>query len=180
MPMTLPTDHGSTSPTLCPRRSNFNMNSINRSLVRSHRHGIIIQPTKSDRSRRRIDIDRETVAIIRAHRVKQMEHRLVTRKIYEDNDLVFPDDSGRPLNSMALTRAFQALAIKEGLNLTRLHSLRHFHASALFDQGESALLVSRRLGHASIKTTVDIYGHLFEGAQRKAAEEFSRTMREGS
>ena len=38
------------------------------------------------------------------------------------------------------------------------------------------MLVSRRLGHASIKTTVDIYGHLFEGAQREAAEKFGKVM----
>ena len=79
---------------------------------------------------------------------------------------------------MALTRGFQSLAKREQVPETRLHSLRHFHASALFEQGESPILVSRRLGHASIKTTVDVYGHLFKGAQKQAAERFARAMRE--
>ena len=78
---------------------------------------------------------------------------------------------------MSLTRVCRALATKEGLSQTRLHSLRHFHASVLFEQSESLMLISRRLGHASIKTTVDIYGHLFEGAQREAAESFAKLMR---
>ena len=153
---------------------------VNRSLVRTQRKGLVLQPTKTDRSRRRIDIDSDTIAVLKAHHVRQMEHQLMLAGSYEDKSLVFPDPLGRPLNPMALTRAFQGLAAKEGLNLTSLHSLRHFHASALFDQGESPLLVSRRLGHASIKTTVDIYGHLFEGAQKAAAEKFARAMREGS
>ena len=46
----------------------------------------------------------------------------------------------------------------------------------MFEQGESPMMVSRRLGHASIKTTVDVYGHLFEGAQKKAAETLGIAM----
>ena len=67
--------------------------------------------------------------------------------------------------------------MKAAVEQTTLHSLRHFHASALFELGESPILVSRRLGHASIKTTVDVYGHLFDGAQRQAAERFAQAMR---
>lgn len=150
---------------------------VQRALVRVRGLGLILQPTKTDGSRRRLDIDPDTVAVLRAHRVVQMEHRLTMDGAYEDNDLLFPNELGRPLNPMALTRAFKRLALKTGVAQTRLHSLRHFHASALFELGESPMLVSRRLGHASIKTTVDIYGHLFEGAQRAAAEKFARAMR---
>ena len=150
---------------------------VRRALVRVRGLGLILQPTKTDGSRRRLDIDPDTVAVLRAHRVAQMEHRLTMDGAYEDNDLLYPNELGRPLNPMALTRAFKRLARKTGVAQTRLHSLRHFHASALFELGESPMLVSRRLGHASIKTTVDIYGHLFEGAQKAAAEKFARAMR---
>ena len=106
-----------------------------------------------------------------------MEHRLRIGAAYEDHTLVFPDAFGKPLNPMALTRGFKSLARMAGVPERRLHALRHFHASALFDQGESPMLVSRRLGHASIKTTVDIYGHLFKGQQKRAAEAFGKAMR---
>ena len=78
---------------------------------------------------------------------------------------------------MALTRAFKSPAKKAGVPKGNLHALRQFHASAFFEQGESPMLVIRRLGHASIKTTIDIYGHLFEGAQKQAAERFANAMR---
>ena len=46
-------------------------------------------------------------------------------------------------------------------------------------QGQSPLLVSKGLGHASIATTGDIYGHVLPGWQKEAANAFAKTMREG-
>lgn len=41
-----------------------------------------------------------------------------------------------------------------------IHDLRHFHASYLIAAGVPLVKIQRRLGHESIKTTVDVYGHL--------------------
>ena len=78
---------------------------------------------------------------------------------------------------MAITRAFQSYAKKLGLKNAKLHDLRHFHASVLLQNGSSLLLVSRRLGHASVSTTGDVYGHLLPGAQREAADAFAKAMK---
>ncbi|MFI6288408.1 tyrosine-type recombinase/integrase [Streptomyces sp. NPDC051018] len=40
------------------------------------------------------------------------------------------------------------------------HDLRHSHAAALISAGYALTYVQRRLGHESIKTTSDLYGHL--------------------
>lgn len=53
---------------------------------------------------------------------------------------------------------------------TGLHQLRHFYASILIDGGESMIAVQRHLGHASIKVTAGIYGHLFEYAADRARD----------
>lgn len=42
----------------------------------------------------------------------------------------------------------------------RIHDLRHYHASVLIDAGVEPMRIQRRLGHNSIKTTMDTYGHL--------------------
>jgi hypothetical protein len=47
----------------------------------------------------------------------------------------------------------------------------------LIAAGEDPYVVSRRLGHASIKTTFDGYGHLFEGRDRQAGEALDVTGR---
>jgi integrase len=55
----------------------------------------------------------------------------------------------------------------------RFHDLRHTHASLCAEAGWDMLRVSRRLGHESIQTTADIYGHLWdvESPDRLAAVE---------
>ena len=52
-------------------------------------------------------------------------------------------------------------AEKAGLEKIRLHDLRHSHASLLINLGINILAISRRLGHDDIKTTLNIYGHLY-------------------
>lgn len=57
-----------------------------------------------------------------------------------------------------------------GLKRIRIHDLRHSHASLLIDLGFSALLVSERLGHESVSTTLNIYSHLFPSKQSEVAD----------
>jgi integrase len=52
----------------------------------------------------------------------------------------------------------------------RIHDLRHTHASWLIAEGVSMKVIQERLGHESLKTTMDLYGHLLPGAQLEAAE----------
>ncbi len=55
----------------------------------------MLEPTKTERGRRTIDLDPYTVRVLRAHRGRQLEHRLKVGKFYEDRDLVFADPLGR-------------------------------------------------------------------------------------
>jgi integrase len=52
----------------------------------------------------------------------------------------------------------------------RIHDLRHSHASALINAGTPLPIIQRRLGHESIKTTVDTYGHLAPDALQIGAD----------
>ena len=49
------------------------------------------------------------------------------------------------------------------------HWFRHSHASALLLAGVPVHVVSRRLGHADVQTTLNIYGHVTEDAELRAA-----------
>lgn len=50
---------------------------------------------------------------------------------------------------------------KSGTKKIRLHDLRHSHASLLIELGFSPLLISERLGHENIETTLNTYSHLY-------------------
>jgi integrase len=58
----------------------------------------------------------------------------------------------------------------------RIHDLRHTHASWLLAQGVPIHVVQARLGHESIQTTVDTYGHLVPDAQLAAADAAARAF----
>jgi integrase len=58
------------------------------------------------------------------------------------------------------SRAAREAGMPEGL---RFHDLRHTCAAILTSQGWNPKQIQSRLGHASIRTTLDRYGHLFEG-----------------
>ncbi len=58
----------------------------------------------------------------------------------------------------------------------RFHDLRHFAATQLIAAGVPVTTVSERLGHASTKMTVDVYGHAVADADRHAADVLARLM----
>ena len=153
--------------------------SVVQSIGRSLKHGIVVEPTKTNAGRRAVDLDEGTVAVLRSHIGRQLLRRMELEGSYQDNGLLFPGPLGDPLNPMTLTRVYQSYAKRLGLERARLHDLRHFHASVMLQNGASLLLVSRRLGHASVATTGDVYGHLMPGAQKEAANAFAKAMEQG-
>jgi integrase len=50
------------------------------------------------------------------------------------------------------------------------HTLRRSQVALLIAQGEHPKVIADRLGHTSVKTVLDVYGHLYEGADKAAAE----------
>lgn len=85
-------------------------------------------------------------------------------------DPLFPDPAhGGPLCyatfhkrawKPAMKVARQALGCAPGDPRLKFHALRHSHGSWLLAAGVPILDVSRRLGHRSIRTTADVYGHV--------------------
>lgn len=60
-----------------------------------------------------------------------------------------------------LSREMARGSAASGVKKIRIHDLRHSHASYLIEHGFSALVVSERLGHESVQTTLEIYAHLY-------------------
>ena len=84
-------------------------------------------------------------------------------------ELVFPSETGGPLDGDNFRRrVFFPLLEKADVPKIRFHDIRHTFASLLLTQGESLHYVKEQLGHASIQTTVDVYGHLVPGSNRNA------------
>ena len=52
----------------------------------------------------------------------------------------------------------------------RFHDLRHSHVALLIAQATHPAIIAARLGHTSVRTVLDVYGHLYEGLDRGAAD----------
>jgi integrase len=72
-------------------------------------------------------------------------------------------ESGRPAGPWAIERAVRDArrAIPDLPPDFRFHDLRHYFASLLIADGLDVKVVQARLRHASAKTTLDVYGHLW-------------------
>jgi integrase len=74
-------------------------------------------------------------------------------------------------------RARTSCQIKiKGAPRVSLHKLRHSHASMLIAAEENLKTIQERAGHSSIAVTIDIYGHLTEGAQATAAARLDKVV----
>lgn len=140
------------------------------------RGGLTITPCKTKGSHRTIRLDAETVAALEAHRARQLAERDAAGEAYEDRDLIFCDELGRPLNPQRLTEAFNALRTTAGIRPGRLHDVRHTHATILLSGDTKRRLaptpvhiVSARLGHSSPMVTLSVYAHVLPTSDEQAA-----------
>ena len=96
----------------------------------------------------------------------------------DDSGLVFGAPEGGPIRRTNFRRRTWLPAIRASVGEPcTFHSLRHSHAALLIAQGEHPKVIQERLGHASIKTTLDTYGHLFDGLDEAAADRLDETWR---
>ena len=127
-------------------------------------HGLDFGPPKNKASRRSVPLNRTAVAALRTHRTRQNEIRLAEPQ-WRDNDLVFPNSLGKPMDHNNLYhREYKHLLKKAGLSDQgfTFHSLRHTFASALCNSREHPKVVQSLLGHSSIAQTMDTYSHLMQ------------------
>jgi integrase len=122
-------------------------------------------------SRRVIALDAKTVAVLRDHRKRQNEERLRAGEAWANLDLVFTDELGVIYDPNRFTRNTKELAAAAGVPPLTPHSAaRHTWATLALASGIHPKVVQERLGHSSVKITLDRYSHLIDGMDREAAE----------
>ena len=89
-----------------------------------------------------------------------------------DAEYVFGKES-RPADPRTLQRRLERLAVHIGLDHVHYHTLRHTFATRLIELGVDIKTISVLLGHASVKTTMDIYVHSLFSTQCAAINKLS-------
>jgi integrase len=140
-----------------------------------------IKVPKTMRSKRTVALDPATVEMLRTRKLRAGEVALACGVKLKPTAYVFSDDpdGARPLRPLVLSGRWRRLADAAGVKC-RFHDLRHFTASQLIGAGVAVTTVAERLGHASTKMTVDVYGHPVRDADRHAAETLAELLAEGT
>jgi integrase len=141
--------------------------------------GWSLDEPKTKKSRRNIPLPDSLTEKLKKHRKKQLEYRLGMGGTYQNNDFVFASELGTPLNSRNLAqRHFDKILKDAGLDNMGfvLYSLRHTCATLLLVSEENPKVVSDRLGHSSVKMTLDTYSHVLPGMQENASNKLEAML----
>ena len=65
------------------------------------------------------------------------------------------------ITKYSLYKEMKRVSFRSGVKEIRLHDLRHSHASYLIHRGIPIIVISQRLGHQQIETTLQTYAHLY-------------------
>ena len=130
---------------------------------------IVIGPPKTLRSRGQVALPEFVCGELAAH---------ISLSSIPMGGLLFTAPEGGPLRRHNWRRRAWKPAVARSIGEPcTFHDLRHSSAALLIKSGQHAKVIQERLGHASIKTTLDVYGHLFPGMDEAAAEALNESAR---
>lgn len=135
-------------------------------------------PPKSAQGKRPITFPSVVSDALIKHRTSQLETRMMMGTAYKEQGYVFARSDGTPFHVDGLRYDWKRLMQEVDIPTIRFHDLRHTHATLLLEQGVHPKVVQERLGHASIKMTMDIYSHVMPGMQEKVADDFGALLKQ--
>ena len=138
---------------------------ISKSYRRYHGQDIV-SPPKTSKGNRTIMIHRSLNEEIKAY--------------LNDNRNIMNNDRMFPISSDCVRDILTRKSKKAGVKRIKVHDLRHSHASLLINMNITPLMVSERLGHEKVETTLNIYAHLYPDTQQKLVtaldEQYEKTL----
>jgi integrase len=128
-------------------------------------------------SARPIDVDQETLDVLRVHRAARGTVALDLARV---DAYVFGDEDGSIPVPDAITsrwtRRIGSATKKLDIGRVTIKGLRHTHATLLLELGVHPKVVQERLGHSTITTTMNIYSHVTPTMQRAAIDRLTQHL----
>lgn len=128
---------------------------VDRQLVRSRvAGGVALAAPKTPASYRTVPLPASVGEVLAAHLTQWAPH--------PELGVVFTNERGAPVQERTYRGVWATARARAGLpEWATPHDLRHYYASVLIRSGASVKVVQARLGHASAKTTLDTYAHIW-------------------
>ncbi|EPN9336300.1 tyrosine-type recombinase/integrase [Enterococcus faecalis] len=150
---------------------------INKSLATGKDGQIILHPPKNKTSRRTISLDPLTVELLRQWKNIQSKELKAVKLWNGHNQLLFPNYDNHFMHPRT-PQTWLETFYRKNPDILKIspHGFRHTHASLLFASGATMKQTQLRLGHSTIKTTMNVYTHVTKEVESETAELFSSFM----
>lgn len=142
---------------------------IDTTLLYTPDRGVYESTTKTG-AERVIKLPKETMDLLREYRLWQLETRLAMGDRWQEAPYVLTGECGGHMAPDSVSGYLSRFQKKYNLPHIHAHKFRHSMASVLYFSGADPVSISKRLGHAQVSTTQNIYSHLIEQADTQSAE----------
>ena len=142
---------------------------IDTTLLYTPERGVYESTTKTG-AERTIKLPKETMELLKEYRMWQLEAQLANGDRWKESPYVFTGECGGHLAPDSVSGYLSRFEKKYNLPHIHAHKFRHSMASVLYFSGADPVSISKRLGHAHVSTTQNIYSHLIEQADTQSAE----------
>ena len=147
---------------------------INKITIRNN--GLVsLKSPKTESSERTITCPKEIMIMLKDHKRLQLENKL-KGKIKNTMNLLFFDKNEQPIAQDVLSKKFNKFLLKNNLEHIRFHDLRHSHVTLLINSKVPIKVISERVGHSNINTTLNIYAHALKEMDSEASDKISQTL----
>lgn len=153
-----------------------NLISVRRTSNYTAERGTYTDTTKTKMSQRTLKFPDYVMELLRELKAEQETEAERVGNKWIDTDRLFTKWNGEPMGNCTPYSWFRKFCDRNNIRFCDLHSLRHFYASALINEGVDAAAVSGALGHSVISTTTSIYCHVFQQAQAKAGDAIASVL----
>lgn len=138
-----------------------------------------VQDPKTKKSKRIITLDDETLNVLKLWKRQQIKEYFQVGKAYQhDSNYIFTNNKGKWLLTATMKVKLSSFFCKHNkLKKITPHGFRHTHASLLFEAGVTAKIISDRLGHNNVQTTLDMYTHINDNQRFEVVDQFMDFIR---
>ena len=141
---------------------------INRSSQYLSDMGIFTKVPKTESSIREIAIPEFIISLLEEYKLWYEEQKSFYGELWTNSNRLFVQADGKPMHPSTISKWFVKYVSTIGLPVINFHGLRHTNASLLVAQNIDIAIISARLGHAQVSTTLNFYVHPLLSHNRKA------------
>jgi len=137
-----------------------------------------VKEPKTRASKRKVALPSTMLQDLKDYYLHKLDEREKIGDMWEGGqyNFMFCHPNGKAFHQERPYLWFREFIKKNGLRYIRFHDLRHTSATVLINQGVHAKIISERLGHGNINTTMNVYGHALRTADQSAADKFESIL----